>query len=340
MTMIDLRSDTVTRPSGAMREAIASAEVGDDVWGDDPTVNQLQDKCRELTGKPAALFVTSGCMGNQLAIKSHTNPSEEIIAEWDSHIVKYEIAGPSFVSGVQVMPLKGYHGFMDPGEIASHIRPDWYHFPKTSLVCIENTHNRAGGTVYPLDEIKKVSKVCRDNNLKLHLDGARIFNASVESGVSVKDYSAQADSITFCFSKGLGAPIGSILCGEVDFITRAHKYRKILGGGMRQAGMIAAGALYALENNIERLKDDHKNAKHFAEEISKLPYVVIDMESVQTNIVVFNTTRDAAKLKEVLEGKGVMVTNEGKDRMRAVFHMDVSAEQTEQAINIFKTLKA
>lgn len=338
--MIDLRSDTVTRPSGAMREAIASAEVGDDVWGDDPTVNQLQDKCRELTGKPAALFVTSGCMGNQLAIKSHTNPSEEIIAEWDSHIVKYEIAGPSFVSGVQVMPLKGYHGFMDPGEIASHIRPDWYHYPKTSLVCIENTHNRAGGTVYPLDEIKKVSKVCRDNNLKLHLDGARIFNASVESGVSVKDYSAQADSITFCFSKGLGAPIGSILCGEVDFITRAHKYRKILGGGMRQAGMIAAGALYALENNIERLKDDHKNAKHFAEEISKLPYVVIDMESVQTNIVVFNTTRDAAKLKEVLEGKGVMVTNEGKDRMRAVFHMDVSAEQTEQAINIFKTLKA
>lgn len=338
--MIDLRSDTVTRPSAAMREAMANAEVGDDVWGDDPTVNLLQEKCKELTGKPAALFVTSGCMGNQLAIKSHTNPSEEIIAEWDSHIVKYEIAGPSFISGVQVMPLKGVHGVMDPGEIEAHIRPDWYHYPKTSLVCIENTHNRAGGTVYPLDEIKRVSKVCRDNNLKLHLDGARIFNASVESGVSVKDYASQADSITFCFSKGLGAPIGSILCGEVDFITRAHKFRKILGGGMRQAGIIAAGALYAIENNVERLKDDHKNAKHFADEISKLPYVVIDMESVQTNIVVFNTTRDAAKIKDVLEGKGVLVTNEGKDRMRAVFHMDVSAEQTEQAIEIFKTLKA
>lgn len=338
--MIDLRSDTVTRPSAAMREAMANAEVGDDVWGDDPTVNLLQEKCKELTGKPAALFVTSGCMGNQLAIKSHTNPSEEIIAEWDSHIVKYEIAGPSFISGVQVMPLKGVHGVMDPGEIEAHIRPDWYHYPKTSLVCIENTHNRAGGTVYPLDEIKRVSKVCRDNNLKLHLDGARIFNASVESGVSVKDYAAQADSITFCFSKGLGAPIGSILCGDEDFITRAHKFRKILGGGMRQAGIIAAGALYAIENNVERLKDDHKNAKHFADEISKLPYVVIDMESVQTNIVVFNTTRDAAKIKDVLEGKGVLVTNEGKDRMRAVFHMDVSAEQTEQAIEIFKTLKA
>lgn len=340
MTMIDLRSDTVTRPSAEMREAMAKAEVGDDVWGDDPTVNELQEKCKELTGKPAALFVTSGCMGNQLAIKSHTNPAEEIIAEWDSHIVKYEIAGPSFISGVQVMPLKGVHGVMDPAEIESHIRPDWYHYPKTSLVCIENTHNRAGGTIYPLDEIKKVCKVCRDNSLKLHLDGARIFNASVESGISVKDYAAQADSITFCFSKGLGAPIGSILCGDEEFITRAHKYRKILGGGMRQAGIIAAGALYAIEHNIERLKEDHQNAKHFAEEISRLPYVVIDMESVQTNIVVFNTTRDAAKIKEVLEGKGVLVTNEGKDRMRAVFHMDVNKEQTAQAIEIFKTLRA
>ncbi|MBE2226655.1 MAG: threonine aldolase family protein, partial [Ignavibacteria bacterium] len=250
--MIDLRSDTVTKPSPEMREAMANAEVGDDVWGDDPTVNLLQDKCKELTGKPAALFVTSGCMGNQLAIKSHTNPAEEIIAEWDSHIVKYEIAGPSFISGVQVMPLKGTHGVMDAGEIEAHIRPDWYHYPKTSLVCIENTHNRAGGTVYPLNEIKSVSKVCRNNNLKLHLDGARIFNASVESGVSVKEYASQVDSITFCFSKGLGAPIGSILCGDEEFITRAHKYRKILGGGMRQAGIIAAGALYAIENNVTR----------------------------------------------------------------------------------------
>jgi len=338
--MIDLRSDTVTKPSPEMREAMANAEVGDDVWGDDPTVNLLQDKCKELTGKPAALFVTSGCMGNQLAIKSHTNPAEEVIAEWDSHIVKYEIAGPSFISGVQVMPLKGTHGVMDAGEIEAHIRPDWYHYPKTSLVCIENTHNRAGGTVYPLNEIKNVGKVCRNNNLKLHLDGARIFNASVESGVSVKEYASQVDSITFCFSKGLGAPIGSILCGDEEFITRAHKYRKILGGGMRQAGIIAAGALYAIENNVARLMEDHKNAKHFAEEISKLPYVVIDMESVQTNIVIFNTTKDANRIREVLEGKGVVVTNDGKDKMRAVFHMDVSAEQTDQAIEIFKTLKA
>ncbi len=340
MKMIDLRSDTVTRPSPEMREAMANAEVGDDVWGDDPTVNLLQEKCKELTGKPAALFVTSGCMGNQLAIKCHTNPAEEIIAEWDSHIVKYEVAGPAFISGVQVMPLKGVRGVMDASEVEAHIRPDWYHYPKTSLVCIENTHNRAGGTVYPMNDIKSVSKVCRENNLKLHLDGARIFNASVESGISVKDYAGQVDSISFCFSKGLGAPVGSILCGEEDFITRAHKFRKILGGGMRQAGIIAAGALYAIENNVERLKEDHKNAKHFAMEIAKLPYVVIDMESVQTNIVIFNTTKDAGKIREVLEGKGILLTNDGKDKMRAVFHMDVSAEQTEQAIEILKTLKA
>ena len=336
--MIDLRSDTVTRPTKAMREAMAYAEVGDDVWGDDNTVIKLQEKCKELTGKPAALFVTSGCMGNQLAIKCHTNPAEEIIAEWDSHIVKYEIAGPAFISGVQTLPLKGVNGFMDPGEIAANIRLDWYHFPKTSLVCIENTHNRAGGTIYPLDEIKKMSTVCKENNLKLHLDGARIFNAHVESGVSIKEYSSLVDSITFCFSKGLGAPIGSILCGEEDFIKRAHKFRKILGGGMRQAGIIAEGAIYALDNNITRLKDDHKNARHFAEEISNLPWVEIDLGSVQTNIVILKTTKDASKIVGALKEKGLLMSNDGTDKMRAVFHLDVSREQTGQAIEIFKTI--
>lgn len=339
MNLIDLRSDTVTKPSKAMREAIASAEVGDDVWGDDPTVNKLQNMCKELTGKPAALFVTSGCMANQLAVKCHTNPAEEIIAEWDSHIVKYEIAGPAYISGVQVMPLKGIHGILNPEDVKEHIRPDWYHYPKTSLVCIENTHNRAGGTIYPLDDVKAVSKVCKENNLKLHLDGARIFNAVVETGVSVKEYSEQVDSISFCFSKGLGAPVGSVLCGDEDFIIRAHKFRKILGGGMRQAGILAAAAIYALDNNIERLKDDHSNAKYFAEEISKLPFIDLDIKSVQTNIVVYKTTTDANALREVLEEKGLLVTNEGAERMRAVFHLDVSREQTEKAVKIFKSIK-
>ncbi len=336
--MIDLRSDTVTKPSKAMREAMAYAEVGDDVWGDDPTVNLLQDKCKVLTGKPAALFVTSGCMGNQIAIKCHTNPAEEIIAECDSHIVKYEIAAPSFISGVQVMPLKGNMGVLDTVDVKNNIRPDWYHYPKTSLICIENTHNRAGGTIYPLEDIKKISSLAKDNNLKLHLDGARIFNASVKSGVSIKEYASHVDSITFCFSKGLGAPIGSILCGDVDFITRAHKFRKILGGGMRQVGIIAAGAIYALDNNVTRLKDDHINARHFAEEISKLPFIEIDLSTVQTNIVIFKTKRDAFKIREDCEAKGLLVSNDKTTFMRAVFHMDVSAEQTEQAIEIFKSL--
>lgn len=336
--MIDLRSDTVTRPSAAMREAIANAVVGDDVWGDDPTVNKLQDMCKELTGKPAALFVTSGCMANQLAVKCHTNPAEEIIAEWDSHIVKYEIAGPAYISGVQVMPLKGIRGVLDAEDVKEHIRPDWYHYPKTSLVCIENTHNRAGGTIYPLEEIKKVRKVTVENNLKLHLDGARIFNASVESGHSVREYAAQVDSISFCFSKGLGAPVGSILCGEKDFIERAHKYRKILGGGMRQSGIIAAGAIYALENNVNRLKIDHENARNFAEGISKLPFIEVDLSTVQTNIVIFKTGRNAFELREKCESKGLLVSNDKTSLVRAVFHLDVTSEQTQQAIDIFGSI--
>ncbi len=339
MNYIDLRSDTVTRPSKAMREAMANAEVGDDVWGDDPTVNELQELCKELTGKPAALYVTSGCMGNQLAVKSHTNPSEEIIAEWDSHIVKYEIAGPSFISGVQVMPLKGIRGVLNDGEVREHIRPDWYHYPKTSLVCIENTHNRAGGTIYPLDEIKKLRKLTSENKLKLHLDGARLFNASVETGISIRDYSSLVDSVTFCFSKGLGAPVGSILCGEKDFIVRAHKYRKILGGGMRQAGIIAAGALYALKNNVNRLKEDHRKAKQFAQELSKISFVDIDLCSVQTNIVVFKTAIDASGIRTELSSKGVLLTNEGIGRMRAVFHMDISDDDLSKAIEAFKSIE-
>lgn len=338
MNKIDLRSDTVTKPSLEMRKAIVVADVGDDVWGDDPTVNKLQDLCKELTGKPAALFVTSGCMANQLAVKCHTNPAEEIIAEWDSHIVKYEIAGPAYISGVQVMPIKGVQGVMDTEEVRDHIRPDWYHYPKTSLVCIENTHNRAGGTIYPLDDIKAIKKVCTENDLKLHLDGARIFNASVESGVSVKEYASHVDSISFCFSKGLGAPVGSILCGDEAFVNRAHKFRKILGGGMRQSGILAAAAIYALEYNVERLKQDHNNAKHFAEEISMLEWIEVDLSTVQTNIVVFRTTRDAFKLRELCEAKGLLVSNDKTSLMRAVFHLDVSPDQTKEAIRIFKSL--
>ncbi len=338
MNFIDLRSDTVTKPSKAMREAMANAEVGDDVWGDDPTVNLLQQKCCELTGKDAALFVTSGTMANQLAIKMHTNPGEEIIAEFDSHIFRYENAAPSVISGVQVMPLKGNKGVMELNDIKNNIRPDWYHFPKTTLICIENTHNRAGGTIYPVDKIKETTHLAKERNIKAHLDGARIFNAAVETGISVKEYASYFDSISFCFSKGLGAPVGSILCGNKQDIEKAHKFRKILGGGMRQAGIIAAGALFALENNVKRLKDDHKKARYFAEQISKLPDIEIDLSTVQTNIVIFKISRDSAEFNRILKNNQVLASNEGPDKMRVVFHLDVSDEQAEQAANIFTKL--
>lgn len=332
--MIELRSDTFTKPSIQMRQAMSQAEVGDDVWGEDPTVNLLQKKCAELTGTEAALFVTSGCMANQLSIKCHTEPGDEIICERDSHIFMYENAGASFISGVQIMPLKGYRGVLDVSEVKSAVRPGWYHFPKTSLICIENTHNRAGGTIYPMDEIKTLSSFARDSKIKFHLDGARIFNASVETGISIREYASYFDSISFCFSKGLGAPVGSVLCGDSDFIRKAHKYRKILGGGMRQVGIIAAGALFALEHNVDRLKDDHKKARYFAEAISKLDFIEIDLGTVQTNIVIFSVKGDSVSFNNYLVSKGIMVSREG-NRFRAVFHLDVSFPDTENAVKIF-----
>ncbi len=338
MNYIDLRSDTVTRPSKAMREAMAYAEVGDDVFGEDPTINKLQQKCAELSAKEAALFVPSGCMANQLAIKSQTNPAEEIIVEADSHIINYEIAGPAFISGVQTLPVKGTKGALSAEEVKNSLRADWYHFPKTSLICLENTHNRAGGTIYPLENIKKIRELALERNIRTHLDGARIFNAVVASGISLKEYAGYFDSVSFCFSKGLGAPVGSILCSDKETIEKAHKFRKILGGGMRQAGILAAAAIYALENNIERLKEDNQKARFFAEEISKLNNIEIDLSTVQSNIVIFKVKIDPAKLLDDLKSEGVLLAEGSPGFIRAVFHLDVSIEQTERSVEVFKKL--
>jgi len=339
MDFIDLRSDTVTRPSKAMREAIFAAEVGDDVFGEDPTVNKLQEKCAALTGKEKALFVTSGCLGNELAIKAHTNPGDEVICESESHIFNYETSAPSVIAQVQMVTITGNNGAMEISEISKRVRSKEYYFPASRLICLENTHNRAGGTILPIENIKSVSEFSRRNEIKVHMDGARIFNASVETGISVKEYASHVDSISFCFSKGLGAPVGSILCGGSEFITRAHKWRKILGGGMRQAGILAAAAIYALDNNVERLKEDHKKAKYFAEEISKLEGIEIDLASVQTNIIIFGSSKySRPELMKSLKEKGVAISAGNYENMRAVFHMDVSQEQVNKAVKIFKQI--
>lgn len=338
MTMIDIRSDTVTRPSKQMLEAMVSAKTGDDVFGEDETVNLLQKKCAELTGKDDSLFVPSGVLGNQLALKCHTIPGDEVIVERESHILNYETASPSVISNVQLLPVKGEYGVMKADEIAKHVRTSEYYFPVTRLICLENTHNRAGGTIQPLESIISISKFAKEKGIKTHLDGARIFNASIETGISVKEYAGYFDSVSFCFSKGLGCPVGSILCGNKDFISMARKWRKILGSGMRQAGILAAAALYALENNVNRLKEDHEKASYFASELSKIPGIFVDLKSVQTNIVIFHTDlfpKDTFIKK--LKAKGVLISSGSYHFLRAVFHLDVSMKQAENSVRIIKS---
>ena len=339
MKYIDLRSDTVTKPSKAMMDAIMNAKVGDDVFGEDETVNKLQKRCAELTGKESALFVPSGSMGNQLAIKSHTNPGDEVICEFESHVFNYETAAPSVISRVQMFPIQGVNGVMSVDDIKKNLRTKDYYFPVDRLICIENTHNRAGGVIQPIENIKEISEFSSENDIKLHMDGARIFNAYVETGITVTEYASYVDSISFCFSKGLGSPVGSILCGDTEFIKRAHKWRKILGGGMRQAGILASAAMYALDHNIERLKDDHDKANFFAEQISKIEGVDVNLDLVQTNIVIFaNSKYPKAEYISKLKEKGVLISAGSYHLLRAVFHLDVSMEEVAEAVNIMSAV--
>jgi threonine aldolase len=335
--LIDMRSDTVTRPSAAMRRAMAEAEVGDDVFAEDPTVNRLQDQVAGILGKEAALFVPSGTMGNQICIKVHTRPGDEIIAEAGSHVFNYETAGPAFLSGVQVHTITGTHGQLHGVQVAQAIRPKIYYMPTTRLVCLENTHNRAGGTVYPLPLIEEVSLLARREGVGMHLDGARIWNASVASGISPAEYARHFDSVSVCFSKGLGAPVGSAIAGTRDFIAEARHYRKIFGGGMRQAGVLAAAALYALEHNIGRLAEDHAKAAEFAMALSGAPGVLIDPECVQTNILIIDvagTGRTPDQLVAGLRQRGVLINSATTRALRAVTHLDVSMDQVKQAARV------
>jgi threonine aldolase len=341
--IVDLRSDTVTRPSEEMRQAMASAEVGDDVYGEDPTVNRLQERAAEIFGREAALFVPTGCMGNLLAIRGWTRPTNEVICEERAHVNLYELASMCAVAGVTPRPVPAPKGFLTWELIEPQIREKIYYDSQTALVTLENTHNMHGGTVYPLATVEDVCDKAHEAGLKVHLDGARIFNASVASGKSVAQLTKKFDSIMFCLSKGLGAPVGSMLLGSREFIDDARIGRKMLGGGMRQAGVIAAAGLIALEQSPKRLHIDHENAKHLAQGIASIAGVAIDPNDVATNIVIFDvaaTKKTAADICALLEKNGVLAGTTGKYTVRLVTHCDVDRAEIDAAIAATKDVFA
>jgi threonine aldolase len=334
---IDLRSDTVTLPTGAMRQAMAEADVGDDVFGDDPTVRRLQQRTAEMLGKEAALFVPSGTMSNEIAVRAHTQPGDELIVEATAHIYYYEGGAPAALAGVMCRCLTGRRGKFSGADVEAVLRPADAHFAPTRLVCLENTHNRGGGSVWTLGEIGSVAAVARQQGLALHLDGARLWNATAATGIPEHEFAAPFDSVSVCFSKGLGAPVGSALAGSREFIARAHRFRKQFGGGMRQAGIIAAGALYALEHHRARLAEDHANARTLAAGLARLPGIESEPGTVETNIVLFRVrSRPARELVERLDAAGVRVLAAGPDTVRAVTNLNVSAADIASALQIIR----
>jgi threonine aldolase len=329
--IIDLRSDTITKPTPAMREAMANAEVGDDVFGDDPTVNALEAYVAELLGKEAAVYMPSGTMTNQVALRVHTEPGDEIILESEAHIYYYEGGAPAALSGVMCRLIKGNKGIFSAADVAKVLRPDDSHFPKTKLVCLENTHNRGGGRVFPLSEIEAIARICQERNLKLHLDGARLWNACAATGISEAEYAKPFDTISVCFSKGLGAPVGSALVGSKDMMHRGRRFRQMFGGGMRQAGIVAAGALYALKHHRERLVEDHVKAKLLAKGLQQIDGIAIDLEDVQTNIVIFQTKEVPAQaLAQKLQEMEVALLPFGSHSLRAVTSSMVTQEEVQK----------
>ncbi len=335
--MIDLRSDTVTKPNAKMRAAMANADVGDDVYGEDPTINLLEQRAAEIFGKEAALFVPTGTMGNVIAMKLATNHGEEIVCEARSHILDWELAMIAWFSGCLARSVLAEEGIMSWNQIESVLRPKTHHQAPTSLITIENTHNMWGGTVYPLEVIDEICGEAHDRGLKVHIDGARIFNASVATATPVSRIARDADTVMFCLSKGLGAPVGSMLVGSAEDIEQGRLYRKRLGGGMRQAGVLAAAGLIALEESPRRLEVDHRNARFLAENLAKLPGIRIDPSRVQTNIVVFDISGlgiSTAEFSRELKSRGVLANGINATQMRIVVHVDVSREDCERAAAI------
>jgi len=343
MTPIDLRSDTVTRPTAEMRAAMAAAEVGDDVIDIDPTVQKLQNQVAELLGKEAAIFMPSGTMTNQIAVRIHCKPGDEFLCDAGCHIYNYEQGGFAQLSGVVAQPVHGEGGILKPEQLVDLIRPENEHLVQTRMATLENTHNRGAGAIQPYENVVEICRWAHENRLTTHLDGARLFNAVVASGVAASQWAQHFDTVSVCFSKGLGAPVGSALVGSAEVIALARRYRKLFGGGMRQAGIIAAGALYALENNIGRLAEDHKNAQVLAEAVRNTPDLRLNPDRVDTNMVIFEIAPDRGTAEEVAErlsDHAVLTLPFARHKIRAVTHLDVDATQTQQAAEIIERIWA
>ena len=340
--MIDLRSDTVTKPTPGMLAAMQAAAVGDDVYSEDPTINQLERKVAEYLGTEAALYVPSGTMSNQIAIRLHCRPGEEMICDSTSHVLLWEAGGPAALSGVTTRMVDGQFGILSPSVLEGKIRPKDMHSPQTKLVSLENTHNRGGGNCYKLDDVKAISSWAKSNGLAMHLDGARLWNAIVATGVPAREWAKQFDTISVCFSKGLGAPVGSALAGPKELIDRGRWVRKLFGGAMRQAGYLAAACIYAMDHHIERLAVDHANAKIVAEAVKQVPGLKLTPGKVETNLVWFEVDpawKTAPALVAELKAKGVMVSALGKIVVRACTHLDVTKADCERAAAAILALK-
>jgi threonine aldolase len=337
MKQYDLRSDTVTRPSPGMRKAMYEAEVGDDVYGEDPTVNLLQEMSAEIAGMEAALFVSSGSMGNLIPIFLNCGRGNELLIDWRGHAINFELSAASAIAGSLPVPIRTDKGILTADLLEERFRPDIYYMARTRMAVLENTHNLAGGTYYPLDTLKGIRDFSRRRGISVHMDGARVFNASAASGAGLRDIAAQTDTMTFCLSKGLGAPVGAVLCGSRPFITEARRVRKMLGGGMRQVGVLAAAGIYALKNNVERLSEDHENARTIARALAETGWAEIDPDSIPTNIVYVKTPKHPAeKAARSLKERGVLCGATGSNELRFVTHLDLSRSDIAAAADIIR----
>ncbi len=339
--MIDLRSDTLTKPDAPMLQAMFAAQVGDDVFSEDPTINLLESTMAALFKHEAALFCASGTMANQIAVKAHTQPMDEIILDKTAHIYYYETAGFAFHSGVSVKLIDGDKGRITAAQVIENIQPNFDWLPKTSLVCLENTSNKGGGSCYELQAIEEIKAACDAHGLKLHMDGARLYNAIVAKKYTTQQIGSLCDSLSVCFSKGLGAPVGSVLIGSKEFIRKARRIRKVFGGGMRQAGYLAAACLYAIENNVERLAIDHQHAKQIAAVLENLSWIK-EVLPCETNILIFTIDETKTSVEAVLDylkENGILAVQFGKHQIRLVFHLDISQEMVEEVERIFRNFR-